>query len=607
MLICFLYHSIKWSGGGSVNVKFSDISFSIGVNLGVDGSGKPKIKAGKCSCDSGPVKVKFRGGLAWIYNLFSGKVGKIIASQFQSKMCGIIQDLIDKNAQESLSTIKVEVQLGEFLTLDYRLLAAPTVTSEYIEADLKGEIFWKSDKSEAPFTPPAMATITDNKKMVYITLSEYIFNTMTYQAHKHNILVFNLTSQNIKSKDDALNTTCTDICIGKLIPQIGKSFPNSKVELHMKSSKPPVTSITDGNLGVAAQGDIDLYARKPDKTLHHLFQIAGTGSIAVKLTINETVIHGSVEDMKIKLNVSKSSIGPVNEKALQFLVDSAIKTTITPMLNDLGTKGFPMPSTDNLKLNQFDFKLLQNTMLIETNLKYIPEPTKIKSTMCGIVQNLIDNNAQKSLSTMKVQVKLGKVLTLDYRLMSAPKATPQYMEASLKGEILWTSDKTEAPFAPQSMAPITDSKKMVYITLSDYVFNTMFYQAHKHNMLVFNLTSKNKASIKVNLSIANEMIHGKLYDTKIQTKVTNSAIGTINDRALQFLVDSAIITTIEPMINGLGTTGFPMPSTNDLQFQQSGIKLLSNTILIETDLKYAPKSTVLKFVPMNERYLAIEI
>lgn len=61
----------------------------------------------------------------------------------------------------------------------------------------------------------------------------------------------------------------------------------------------------------------------------------------------------------------------------------------------------------------------------------------------------------------------------------------------IQGEILWTSDKTEAPFAPQSMAPITDSKKMVYITLSDYVFNTMFYQAHKHNMLVFNLTSKN--------------------------------------------------------------------------------------------------------------------
>ncbi|XP_076109586.1 lipopolysaccharide-binding protein-like [Mytilus galloprovincialis] len=113
-------------------------------------------------------------------------------------MCGIIQDLIDKNVQESLSTIKVEVQLGEFLTLDYRLLAAPTVTSEYYEADLKGEIFWKSDKflTKKTFSPPAMATITDNKKMVYITLSEYIFNTMTYQAHKHNMLVFNLTSQN---------------------------------------------------------------------------------------------------------------------------------------------------------------------------------------------------------------------------------------------------------------------------------------------------------------------------------------------------------------------------------------------------------------------------
>ncbi|CAG2186439.1 LBP [Mytilus edulis] len=119
---------IRLSGGGSVNVKFSDISFSVGVNLGVDGSGKPTIKAGKCSCDSGPVKVKFRGGLAWIYNLFSGKVGKIIASQFQSKMCGIIQDLIDKNAQESLSTIKGNMFFMQILIQCQYLVVLSTTT-----------------------------------------------------------------------------------------------------------------------------------------------------------------------------------------------------------------------------------------------------------------------------------------------------------------------------------------------------------------------------------------------------------------------------------------------------------------------------------------------
>ncbi|VDI47163.1 Hypothetical predicted protein [Mytilus galloprovincialis] len=103
--------------------------------------------------------------------------------------------------------------------------------------------------------------------------------------------------------------------------------------------------------------------------------------------------------------------------------------------------------------------------------------------------------------------------------------------------------------------------------------------------------------------------YGELHVTRclVEEGGISPFVKTHEDKALQFLVDSAIITTIEPMINGLGTKGFPMPSTKDLQFQQSGIKLLPNTILIETDLKYAPKSTVLKFVPMNERYRANEI
>ncbi|XP_052062863.1 lipopolysaccharide-binding protein-like [Mytilus californianus] len=387
----YRWHFIKISDHGRFTVKFSGMSFSVGINAGVDANGRPTIKSAQCACNSGHVQFKFHGGRAWIYNTFAGKVSKAISNQFQKMMCGIVQNLIDNNAQKSLSTMKVQVKLGKLLTLDYRLMSAPKATPQFMEASLKGEILWSSNKTEAPFAPQSMAPITDSKRMVYITLSEYVFNTMFYQAHKHNMLVFNLASKNIKEKKDILNTTCSGLCIGKFIPQIGKAFPRSTVELHMLSTKPPVTNISVGVLGVRAEGNITLFARKSDKSLHYLF--------------------------------------------------------------------------------------------------------------------------------------------------------------------------------------------IIYA----------------------------KASIKVNLSMANEMIHGKLYDMKILTKVTNSAIGTINDRALQFLVDSAIITTIEPMINGLGTKGFPMPSTKDLQFQQSGLKLLQNTILIETDLKYAPKSTVLKFVPMNERYLANEI
>ncbi|CAG2222669.1 LBP [Mytilus edulis] len=192
------------------------MSFSVGINTGVDGNGRPTIKSAQCACNSGHVKFKFHGGRAWIYNTFAGKVSKAISNQFQKK-----------------------VKLGKVLTLDYRLMSAPKATPQYMEASLK----------------------------------------------------------------------------------IGKAFPNSTVELHMLSTKPPVTNISVGVLGVRAEGNITLLARKSDKSLHYLFTIYA-------------------------------------DKALQFLVDSAIITTIEPMINGLGTKGFPMPSTKDLQFQQSGIKLL---------------------------------------------------------------------------------------------------------------------------------------------------------------------------------------------------------------------------------------------------------
>lgn len=40
----------------------------------MDGSGRPTIKAVGCSCNVGSADIKFHGGAAWIYNLFSGKL-----------------------------------------------------------------------------------------------------------------------------------------------------------------------------------------------------------------------------------------------------------------------------------------------------------------------------------------------------------------------------------------------------------------------------------------------------------------------------------------------------------------------------------------------------
>ncbi|CAG2208613.1 LBP [Mytilus edulis] len=298
------------------------------------------------------------------------------------QVCEKVKDVLDKKAEEELCSFQAEVQLGEHLTLDYRLLSAPHITSEYIEGDFKGEVFWTMNRTEAPFAPSPMATITDNKKMVYLTVSDYIFNSMGYQAHAHGLLMYNLTSQKMRGDDDLLNTTCKDTCIGKLIPQIGQLYPNSQVEIHLQSTDWPRVFITEKAVQILSKSNVTFSARKPDNTLHFMFRIHAVTMASVKIKLNGDALSGTIDYMKVETNVTNSLIGNIDEATFQLLVDDAVKKVIKPMINDyLKDVGIRLPSTDNLQFKDAKIELLTNTILVETNVKITPNTKKMKSTV----------------------------------------------------------------------------------------------------------------------------------------------------------------------------------------------------------------------------------
>lgn len=52
-------------------------------NLGMDGAGRPTISSRQCSCSVQSTDIKFQGGRAEIYNLFSRKVEKSFKSSIE--------------------------------------------------------------------------------------------------------------------------------------------------------------------------------------------------------------------------------------------------------------------------------------------------------------------------------------------------------------------------------------------------------------------------------------------------------------------------------------------------------------------------------------------
>lgn len=70
-----------------------------------------------------------------------------------------------------------------------------------------------------------------------------------------------------------------------------------------------------------------------------------------------------------------------------------------------------------------------------------------------------------------------------------------------QGEVYWNADPVEAPFAAPPLLKYPDTSRMMYIWLSDFLFNSMSYNAFKYNRLQYNVTKKDVSFIfKTNMT-----------------------------------------------------------------------------------------------------------
>lgn len=96
----------------------------------------------------------------------------------------------------------------------------------------------------------------------------------------------------------------------------------------------------------------------------------------------------------------------------------------------------------------------------------------LQDKLCQETSDLININAEKALSTFPVKKAIDKYALINYSLVSNPNVTESYMDLFIKGEFQSTTAPKEAPFSPAPLPTDSESAKMVYIWVTDYLLNT---------------------------------------------------------------------------------------------------------------------------------------
>lgn len=368
---------IKASTSGSVDLGIKGASVSVAIALGKDATGHPTIRSAACSSHIADVNLHFHGGTAWLINLFRHKLEDKVKDKLQGLICNVVNKNINEDGEAALKKVKVTVEMAHKFLLDYRLTAAPKVTTQYLESQHKGEIYWLKDQKEAPFSPLPIPPSTDVSKMLYIWLTEFTANSYAFAAQSHNFLKRNFTSMDLPPGNRSLlNTTCTSVskfCIGKLIPQIGKACPNSVVYSQVSSTLSPALKFSNQSVILTAQGNIDLFATNLKKKDIFLMTLNMTVSLNLKGKIEKNMLVGEISSKTFKFGVVKSDIGDISSRAMNMILNIAMDTAVIPKLNDLGKKGFALPVSGDVTFINPSLQILEGSLLVATDINYSAE------------------------------------------------------------------------------------------------------------------------------------------------------------------------------------------------------------------------------------------
>ncbi|GAB1600666.1 lipopolysaccharide-binding protein-like [Argonauta hians] len=360
----------------SFDMDASNIAIGFFLHFG-DNVKTKKISALVDQCTSSvPVpKITFHGGGSSIINSLSGYFGKKLRDTIKQKICSSYTlHGINHELEKIISEMPNNVHFWNSFYLNINLLKQPTTNSSLLTL-LKGEVFWIQDVRECPLPVRPMENIPEDTKQTMMTLqvSPYTLNTFAYVAHKHKILRKTLTTKNMPSKG-ILNTTCTNsVCIGNLIPEIGKLYPHQKLSIFIESTKMPDVDIKSGTIYMDVFISLTIYLSTdtPNKPLLILpLTIRSAGAV----NIRKQVFHHKLSKFDITLGVIRKGLPiKINEKQFQGTLNLFATLFILPYINEKGAEGYPLSSLFTLqRVNNTRLELGLNSAMLFTDISLIP-------------------------------------------------------------------------------------------------------------------------------------------------------------------------------------------------------------------------------------------
>ncbi|XP_069023149.1 bactericidal permeability-increasing protein-like [Embiotoca jacksoni] len=355
---------VKNKGSFDLNVKGLTITTNTAIKS--DETGRPAVSSVNCAASVGSVSIRFHGGASWLYNLFKKFIDKALRKAMEKQICPLVSNSIsDLNGQ--LKTLNVVAKVDKYAEIAYSMVSSPTVSTSFMDLNLKGEFYNIAKHEEPPFSSTAFSLPPKTNNMMNIGISAFSAKSAAFVYNKAGVLSLYVTDDLIPQFSPFRLNTGT---FGIFIPQIAKQYPGLMVKLLVKTVKNPIITFEPNNVTVQASATVTAYAIQPNTTLSPLFVLNLETSVSARLFVSGMRLAGAVTLNEMTLTVGTSYVGAFQVSSLNRIFQVVLNMVVIPRLNVQLAKGYPLPTFGNMKLVNTQLQVLKGYMLIGTDVQF---------------------------------------------------------------------------------------------------------------------------------------------------------------------------------------------------------------------------------------------
>uniref|UniRef100_A0A914KHL3 Lipid-binding serum glycoprotein C-terminal domain-containing protein n=1 Tax=Meloidogyne incognita TaxID=6306 RepID=A0A914KHL3_MELIC len=321
------------------------------------------------------------GLLGPILKIFEVTINDLIRQRIPDLLCRSLRDIVERNSPHLFQRITY-IPLGEHfstfgngtdgvierfvqrlsngLFIDGRMVSDPVITNDYFETQQRGELRYPESYHSAPFFPQPIPIENDSQRMFYLYASDYTLNSMLYQAFQLDRLTIRVEEQSLPALYRTfVRTTCPDIdqaggdflktiCVGKLVPALGKQFPNTTTKFVMVPHQLPEMQFKKGLGTMDLKAHILTFIR--DRQTHKDRQVlvsSADGTADIKLNAENDKFGGDLKLKKLLVRLHRSAI-QIEPESISQLAPLA-KMFLGPELAKALKQGLPFPLKDSMK------------------------------------------------------------------------------------------------------------------------------------------------------------------------------------------------------------------------------------------------------------------